>query len=493
MINLSDKQNRLNIIQSIKSEENKQRKQISVEQYEIFNDRQHKYVLQYLKQQFSEKTVLEMPVISSINLARRVVKQEASLYKSPPKRSFQNMTDDQAEKLGSMYEDFGWNTKYMQANEYFKLQLQTHIMWALQDGCIKSRVLLPHHLDVIPDPVDPENGAIYIISSFDKSLTDGNPTLGTKSGYQGIQSDNINQAIADADDYKASLEKYVVWSKDFNFIMDGNANITSGESIENPIGGIIPIVDAASSKDFEYWVRQGQSVTDFSVQFNGMISDVANVVRMQGWGQAVFTGPEGSIPESIQLGPNFVIRLPTDPNNPSATSDFKYVTANADIAGSLEFLKTNLSMFLSSRGVDPKTISFDGASESFSSGFERLLSMIEKFEASKADIDLFTKVEKRSFDIIKTYLNTYQGTELLNEEFSVGTIPEDAYMTVTFEQPQLIKTEKENLELIKQKMELGLESRLAAYMSLNDVDEQTAIKNLAEIDGENKRPDSNGV
>jgi hypothetical protein len=478
MINLMDKSDRLLLIKEIEGEENKARKAASLKQFEIFNDRQKQYVIEYLQGQFSEKTVTEMPIIASINLARRVVKQEASLYKESPEREFYNVTPELKELLEEIYDDYGLNDKFMKANEYFKLQGQTHLNWTLKDGKLCARVLLPHHLDVIPYEEDPEKGEIYIISSFDKTnyltSTDQSPTgyLGTTLQMQ----DHINQKIGDKDDYKLK-KRYVVWSKEFNFVMNGFGDIVSGEEVTNPIG-IIPFVDISCSKDFEYWVRQGQSVSDFSVEFNGMISDVANVVRLQGWGQAVFMGPEGLLPESLQIGPNLVLRLPIDPNNPVQT-DFKYVTPNADIAGSLDFLKMNLSMFLTSRGIDPKTISMDGTSQSFSSGLERLLSMITKFEASRGDMDLFRKAEMQSFEIIKAFSKSYSGSELLN----IPEIPADAYMTIEFEEPEMIKSEKEELDLIQQKLEMGMISELDAYKKINDVDEETAIKELAEING----------
>jgi hypothetical protein len=490
MINLMDIGHRLQLIREIDGPENKARKAQSLRQFEIFNDRQHQYVLEYLRGQFSEKTVREMPIISSINLARRVVKQESSLYKTAPKREFYGVSEEQEVMLQAVYADYGYNDRFLKANEYFKLQEQTHLHWVLQYGKIKPRVLMPHHLDVVPLDEDPEMGQIYIVSSFDKKdyLRYENPTATGYRGntYQGLGSDGANQKIGDPDDYRTK-RRFTVWSKDFNFIMDENGVIVSGPEVENPLNGIIPFIDISSSKDFEYWVRQGQSVSDFSIQFNGMISDVANVVRLQGWGQAIFSGPEGLLPESLQIGPNHVIRLPIDANNPTPT-DFKYVTPNADIAGSLDFLKMNLSMFMSSRGIDPKSISMDGTGQNFSSGLERLLSMISKFEASKEDMDIFKKTEMKSYEILKAYINAFSGTDLL--EVSVGALPEDSWMTIQFAEPQLIQSEKEKLDLIQQKMDLGIISKVSAYMAINDVDEETALKELREIDGEGQGPNT---
>jgi hypothetical protein len=469
-IDLLNRDDRYRILKDIESDENKARKAESLKQYEIFSDRQHKYVVEYLESQFSKKTVREMPIISSINLARRCVTAEASIYRTSPERTFHDTaSDDQAQALLDLYSDNGFDDRFSQANRYFKLASnQAHIQWVLKDGAIKPRVLLGHHLDVIPNEDDPEMGDVYIISAFNKQE------------YLN-HSDGVNQSIADKDDYKKALQRFIVWSKDYNFIMNGKAEILS-EEIENPIG-IVPIVDISGAKDFEYWVRQGQSVTDFSVQFNAMISDVANVVRMQGWGQAVVSGDKSLLPESFVIGMNKIIHLPIDANNPT-NPDFKYVTPNADIQGSLDFLKTNLSMFLSSRGIDPDTISFDGAGKTFSSGIERMLSMIQKFEASKADMDLFEKAEHQSFDIIRAYQNTYYRTDLLTDKNSIGEIPAAAYLNVHYAEPQMLKTEAEELDLIAKRIASGMTSQIQEYMSYHGVDETEAVKKLAEINAE---------
>ncbi len=479
LMNIAD---RVRILAEIESPENRQRKAVSLRQFEIFNDRIHQYVIEHLEGQFSAKTVKEMPVISSINLARRIVKQEASIYRQEPKRTFFGVTPELQEKLQDLYEDLGWNDKFSSSNEYFKLQNQTHIQWVLKNGKLKPRILLAHHLDVIPDPNDPEVAMAYIISSFDKQqyLIDSRSSATGVHAISGqaFGSDGFNQMIADQEDYKEKSKRFIVWSKDYNFVMDSRGNILSPD-VENQLG-LVPICDISNAKDFEYWVRQGQSVSDFTIQFNAMLSDVANVVRLQGWGQAVFSGPEGMLPENMQIGPNLVLRLPIDPNNPVPT-EFKYVTPNADIAGSMEFLKMNLSMFMSSRGIDPKTVTTDAQGESFNSGLERLLSMISKFEASKDDMDVFRRIEFESFGIIKKYDEVYGGTEFMPD--SLG-IPSDAYVVVDFEEPEMIRSEKEELDLIQQQMELGLMSRLTAYMELNDVAEDEALKAIAEIDGE---------
>jgi len=487
MINWLDQNDRIMVIKAIKDPENKERKNVSLKQYEILNDRLYQYVYDYLKTQFSDKTVKEMPIISSVNLAQRIVKQEASLYKARPTREFYNVSDDQKEALHELYEKMNVDDKMLRANEMFKAQQQTTVQVSLVEKELKLRNLWAHQVDVIPDDENPEKAQAYIISTFDKqnSFDNHQSKLSQSSSYSGLMPDHQNQLIADGDDYKAKLNRFYVWTKEMNFVMDGNGVILSQDT-ENSMQHL-PFTDIASSKDFEFWVRQGEGVTDFTIQFNALLSDIANVVRMQGWGQAYFKGPESAVPtESLQVGLNKVLMLYTDANN-AAETEFGFAQPSADITGSLEFLKSTLSIFLSSKGLNPKVASLSGESEKFTSGVDRMLSMIQQFEASKSDAALFEHAEDQIFQSIRAYINTYQGTDFLDDKYSIGEIPEDAYVTIHYAEPQSIQSNEEKLTQIKTEIELGLKSRLKAIEEYYDIEEEEALKLMGEIDNEKKQ------
>lgn len=467
---------RKEIIKEIDSDENKKRKAESLKQFEIFNDRQHQYVLEYLKQQFSDTTVKQMPIISSVNVAKRIVENEASIYKQKPERIYSNASDTDIETLEERYEEMNIDSKMLKANQIFKMQNQCLLMVIPKNGKLLMRVLWAHHYDVITDPENPEIALGYIVSSFNKSDYLKRQAEETNTGVQGIPkpyADGTNQSIADQDDYKESLGKYVVWTDQYNFVMDENGLILS-EEIENPIGKM-PFVDISVEKDFEYFVRQGQSLTDFSVQYNGALSDYGNIVRMQGWAQAVFKGPKELIPEQLAIGPNVILKLVTDGIN-AGDVDFKFVSPSPDLDGTNKYLETMLSNFLTSRGLDPKIVSSTKESQKFSSGIERLLSMIEKFEASKIDMELFRDAEYKVFDLVKAWNDVYEFSE------AAPKLSENIDLDIKFYEPQMIQSRNEQLDSITKEMELGLKSRKQALMELYGVDSEKADELIEEID-----------
>jgi hypothetical protein len=480
---------RRSVIKEIKGDENKRRRAESLKRFEVYRERQDRYILEKLESEFSEKTVREMRKILSINLCPRIVDQLASIYKTPPVRGVANLTEAQEQQVAVLYEHAMVDVKLAQANKYFKLENQCAIQVVPRNGIVKIRVLLPHQYDVLPDENNPEEAYAYVVSVFDKfeylnsassSADLSNPGRGgfLKSSET---MDGMNQSIADSEDYKASLERYEVWTKDLNFLMDGNGNIVSGDDVVNPIGEL-PFIDVACEKDFEFWIRRGNGIVDFAIDFGAQLSDIANIIRMQGYAQAVISAEKQ--PDSMVVGPNHILWLQLDANRPELKPTFEFVSPGSDLQASLDFLEMTLRLFLTSKGIDPKTVSGKLDSQSFSSGVERLLSMIDKFESSKSDTEIFRYVEMKLFHLLKLWSNVYQNTDQLIPELQLGKIPDDAKMTVNFVQPQAVQTKTELEDSIIKLLDKGLTTKKAAIMELKGIDEDSADEVLAEIANE---------
>jgi uncharacterized protein YaaR (DUF327 family) len=82
---------RKKILEDIRSEENKARKRKSLKEFDCFTDNLKKYVDQAITSQFSAKTKSMMPVVSSINLVKRIVDQMSTIYMGKPERTFTNL------------------------------------------------------------------------------------------------------------------------------------------------------------------------------------------------------------------------------------------------------------------------------------------------------------------------------------------------------------------------------------------------------------------
>lgn len=486
---LLNKDNRLQVIKDIKSDENKRRKNEHLRRFEIYQERQGPYIEDRLLSEFDKGTVDDMRKILSINLAPRIINAQASLYTNEVERLFTEVTEKQEEQCENLYRLAKSNRKFKKSNRYFKLSDQNLMQVIPSKGVIELRPILQHLYDVVPDENDNEIPMAVILSTFDKSeaIQDLQDTAGTKSklgtsdstGTFDQRIDGVNQVIADGDDYQASLERYIVWTNSFHFTMNGLGHITS-EKTDNPIG-ILPFVDVADDKDQEYFCRKGNNTIDFVLDFGLLLSDTANIHRMQSYAQAIVSAEK--MPQDMRLGPNRVMFLKINPQVPEISPKFEFVAPNVDLNSSLDLLEVYLKLFMSSKGLDPKMISSKSEGQTFASGLDRLLHMIQLFESTKDDMDLFTDVEASVFEILVKWSNLFQNVkDGLKPDLKIATIPETARMEVIYKEPSMIKSQKEIEDSVFRQLDEGLMSRTEAVAKIRGISEDAAAEIVKDLD-----------
>jgi hypothetical protein len=474
-MNIQNQEERRIIIDEILGQENNSRREEHFKRQEVYNERQAQWVIEKLKQEFSYKTISEMRKIFSINLTRRIIDEIASIYRKKPMRSWTQLTEDQHDQVQYCYESFGVNRSFKRANKLFKLHRQLTIQVVPKYGKLYARVLSPHQYDVVPDPEMPEKPLAYIISTLDRRyfLKDYH-----SPSRQQVIGDSVNQKIADVDDYLSRIE-FVWWTKEYNFKTNNKGELID-EPILNPIQEL-PFIDIAEERDFEYWVRSGSDIVEFATDFLKVLSDHFNIIRLQGYSQAVMVSEE--MPDSIVIGPNHILHLKQDKNSDKEPR-FEFVTPSPDLASGINSLEMLISLFLSSRGIDPATIATKSGAQSFSSGLERLLSMLQKFEASSDDLDVFRSVEQKYYEIFKKWQLASSNNDLIADEFKVRAISDESEINVRFSEPEMIQTQNEREESQIRLLESGLTTRLMAIKEIHGVSEEIAQDILNKIEGE---------
>lgn len=509
---LLDQSYRKKIIGEIKGDENTQRKIDSYKKMNMQNDNFFHYVKEYLESKLDAATVDELNIFSNVNLQRRVSKNEASIYKREPERSF-FLNDNEIVDMKKIYDDMDINSCLRYANEAFKYQEQCAIQVYPEDKSLKARVLLPHHYDVIPVPDNPEKAMAYIISNFNNTnrdkirREDGQNRTGYSQGD--TYRDSLNQEIADYDDAELKKERYYVWSDSYNFVMNGKGEILDKETQE-PINydiidesgsvlldenilsplfewGCLPFIDIASKKDFEFWVRSGNSLYDATLIYNVILTSEFKTVEMQGHAQAYYKGDANHLPENMRVGIDKLIFIPVDPAN-EVNSEFGFANPGSDLSGIREFRESYLKSFLSSRGLDSSLISGEGDSSGATSGVQKLLEMIDKFDASLEDFSVFRNVENKLCYIISSWIKSLyaerqDGELILDEKYQVNiSDPKELRCSIEFGKPEMIKTEKEELEIFEKELDLGITSRVHYLMENKGMSKEEAEKRIMEVD-----------
>lgn len=490
---LTDPLARRQIIEAINSEENKARKRAEQRKHDIYRKHLRKYVIERLRDEFSDQeTVNTMRKVTSINPAKRIIDEQASLYVDEPNRHWLEASDAEASQLDDLYRYANINPQLRLANRYYKLHQQGALYVLPRRGKITARALSPKDYDVIPDANDPEQAFCYILNVVDPASERLNDyTQSDRSERRYDASAVGNSDIADKLDAEALAARYVFWTDDLHFTTNGNGEIISDSgymnedgsiNIANPIGRM-PFVDVANEKDFTFFVETGSDVIDFVLDLAVQLSDLSNTVKFQAYSQAVISSVDE--PVGISVGANKVLWLKIDPHaDPGARPEFRFENPTPDLAASLEIINAQLKMFLTSQGLSPGTVSGKNEIEKFTSGIDHLLANLDKFKATREDMDLFRQVENDLLEILIAWQNVMfdvSDEEALDEVFRKTRVGEQVYLDLVYHEPEAVQTDAEMLLYCQAAMGDGLMSKLEAVKRIYKVDDDTAQQIIDKI------------
>lgn len=470
---------RRQVMEQITANENDERKDESRRRFEIWAGNLHEVVKEEMSLEYGRETIEKFRTQSSINFVPRIIEEKASIYKFMPDRIWENVTEEQAEYIDDKYEENEYNVSFKKANEFYKLQDQVELQIIPNElNDLPARVLQPHHYDIIESPVNPENKIVTILG-----INDETRHIRTfRDSTERKQSRNfVNQFIGDWDDKRKLLARFVWWSDNYNFITNGFGELISDpDDITNPLE-VYPGIDVAdkAEKDFTYWVFKESLLVRFQIDFSKDLTDLTENIKMRSNPVGVLIADKK--PETVDIGPRKWTFLPLDPNNPEMKPSFTFVSGDGDIGSQMEVIKDKLAMYLSSENIDPKSIagSLDGGQD-FNSGLDRLLSQLQRFEATQRDFDLFRRVEKQFFELFKLWNNRFasEGVE------GYQMLPDDAKLNINFHKPEKLETQDETETRLLRLMNEGILPKKRAIMKIMDVSKEDAEEIILELDQE---------
>lgn len=472
ILNIGDRQQ---VISEIKGEENNKRMEQSQEEFDILTGNIRPYVEKDLCQRFKPKFVKSLPVCSAINIFKKMVDQRAAVYRQPPKRMFDGLSDDQKEKMELVYRDARVNFQMQESNKLYEAQKQqTHVIVEPKKGRMTVKPLKADQLNVIPSKEDPEVAYGYIISAYDKQ----------RNNKRTQHTDGLNQKIADSEDYKRQVERYIWWTDEYHFMTNGMGEVLiEGRPVSNPSMAdlinpieMMPIIEISQMKDYNYWRQVSNDDANFTVAFNSDWTMAQQIVELQGFSQAYLKGPKDLLPTEIEVGPSKILKLLTDGIEGDSV-DFGYATPSSDVGGTTDFMLRKLALYLSSKGVDASAVSGSGDSDKYSSGLDRLLAQIKTMESSRDAISLYEDAERKIYQVIVSWLNLLNGKEELDDKYQMGKVS-DTELKIKFAEPSIIMSEMDKIEYGERLIENGVWDKYDLYAYLNNIERVDAIEAL---------------
>ena len=443
--------------------ENSARKVEAKRRYDVFKDKTKKYVLEQMQEESSDKTIVTeiKNRTSNVSFCRKIIDKKSQVYKEGVRRTIEG--EKPQKQYDQLFDLLNIDSIMKKTNEYVELFKNTLVQvmgyedYTAQDKWkMRLQVWAPYLYDVIADHNDRELMRVAVFSYFAPSDTQ-HKEFGQSGNRESetFKGSTINQA-----------KEYVWWSTKFHFTTNEKGIIIEGkqgDELLNPIGAI-PFIDFSVGKDGSYWAEGGEDIIDGAILLNILLTDLYYIAKYQGMGIGYFFGR--GVPSPIKVGASAFVTLDMQEGDP--TPQMGFATSSPPIQDHLSLIEQYVAFLLSTNSLEPGTVDGKLSGASASSGIQEMVKRSEMTEDIEAQREMYRDNEPELLRVISKWHNLLLSQNNLNDKFkAVGKIPEDIELTLKFNKPEVFKTEKEELDIIDQRMDIGLDSFIDAILRDN--------------------------
>jgi hypothetical protein len=499
------------VIKELSSPENLNRKREAVKRYEIYKDQVKKYVAEGLHAEGLKPETIQQMLnrAGNLSLCRKVVNKLARTYSGGVSRetflpgSMESnegsntqiselarlMCFDEQMRKGDRYRELQKNMMFQVVPEAVtETDPETNV--SLEKFKISLRTLLPWQYDVIEDYHDREKPRVVILSDYQDQLSVQHAASEAEAaihrgGPTGFNRDGVDQIIADSpsDASKGDKIQIVWWSKNYHFTTNQEGQIIpdpENPKSENPIHKL-PFVNNADDQDGQFWAIGGDDLIDGSVLVNKVITDMNFIAYTQGWGQLVVTGR--NIQKRIVTGPNNAIVLDHDPSVGDPEPKVQVISSNPPLEAWMALVEQYIALLLTTNNLSPGNIAGKLDANQYPSGAALMIEQSEATDDISDKQKSYKDIERKLWEVAIAWHNEYLESQDLVQEFEeIGKIEPEIEIAVTFHDLKPVISEKEKLEAIKMRKDLGLNSEIELLRIDNpDLSEEEAVKRLATI------------
>lgn len=446
------------LINEIESEQFSERRRQEYKGYKVSEGGQREYVLSALQSLFP-KSWRSMRV-SDISVSNKVLSKFSKAYKESPVRNLEGQTDDLNELLGES--DF--DSRMSEFDRDYNRQ-RYGLLWVNRINDEPSFHSLKGFESFVKRDSNTGDLEAVVINYPSENITHN----------ANSNADGIEQNLAEnQDDTSAESKLYAMWTSDFHAVWRvtqkkirgvSKSSIVREEIEGNELGindlGRLPFVYRSknSSSDLPF-INQ---LTEQSITYNVLNSDFLTACALQGYGQLVVTMPEDMITESMHTGMTTAMTLPIIEGS-DVQADAKYINPNPDLSG----MKLTLDNYAGDiTGEHLGQSQSVNSNQTFSSGLERVIAQADVTDIITGNQRVYAKMEKEVVEILRAYEFLAQGS---------------AELITIFPKAKVQISDKETLENIKMRLDLGLITKAEALQIIDpNLDEKAAEVKLEEI------------
>jgi hypothetical protein len=370
---------------------------------------------------------------------------------------------------------------------------------------IGIEVLPPHHYDVVESPLNAQEALAVIISDYVPTRKPlyaiGDAALAGRTGYREshvvdapIQNTPNTGIVQTAQSGGSGEDKktYIWWTKNFHFTTNSKGEVISGPDISNPVVKL-PFVNFAGDQDNCYWAEGGSDLVDASIKINVDITNTKSIGVSQGYGQMYMTGK--NLPKSIKVGPTHAVQIEYDKDT-DPVPDIGFLSSNPPLGELQKLIEMQVALMLTTNNLSTSgfSLSLQGGKD-FASGIALMIDKSESIDDVNEQAEVFIKKEPEVWVVARDWFKIYSGKGLLSDKAKVVKIPEAvAELNLQFPSPKQVVSEKEQIENLKARKDLGLNTEVELIMRDDpSLTEEEATEKLAKIKAEKMANMDNAV
>ena len=453
------------LINLIEDPLNIERKKNALKAWEICSGLQRKYVKEELFKIYPETH--DSFRVGDVSLAKKVISKISKAYQRNPMRDLGDTAQNAF--LNEIYDIGQFNRAFQCADEIFNLHRYV-VMWITyvsdQEKYI-LQALQPYEYDLFRDPITGEPLIFSMSYNLQNDISIGD---GSADGVMGDEEIWYNS------------KRYVFWTTNqYSEWISRKSN--KGETglemtvIEGNLNNInelemLPIAWLTQDPSVDYPIRS--NLSDQSIDWNLSLSDLKTSASAQGHGQLVIKHPEEQEIGTLRLGMRKALLLPQikDERSERQNTEASFINANADLMGQLEILKFDALNILEEHGIKVKNSLQSGVS--IESGIAKAIAESDVQDKIESNQKLYEQnLEQPIFILVKRI------EEVLAKGASKITSDN---VRITFEKPKILISDKETLENIEKRIQLGTLLPHEKHMILNpNLDETQAIEREKKI------------
>lgn len=490
---------RQEVIAEIEGDENIKRKKAMKKRYEVYKDNTKMYVLEMMKAESNDKQITEeiMHRVANVSFARKIIDKKAMVYKDGVKRDILSKSKNNQKQIDAIVDHTNFNSLMKKINRYVEL-FKNALGSVLPYKCPKTgkyyyrpTVMMPFLYDVIEDFHNPEIPRVIITSYYSNNTSSYAYTPENQSGMRELDGapvvpfragDGIDQIIADSpSDENIDKKEYIWWSNLYHFTTNQKGEIIQGKQepdLVNPIGEL-PYHNFSKDQDGHFWAVGGEDIIDGSILLNMLMSDLFYIAKYQGMGIGYMFGK--GVPKNAKVGASSFITMEVEEGDP--TPQLGFASSNPPIQAHLDMIESYVAYLLSTNKLEAGTVQASLSAASATSGVHEMIKRAENMDDIQDQREIYRDGEPVMFRLMAKWHNLYLESDQLKDELAeLGKIDEDLKVGTKFPDPQPFVTEKEKLEIIQKRLDIGIDSMRDSIIKDNpDLSEKDADDKLLRI------------